>query len=727
MKKSRMISWLTDVFYVRPIVIVACLIVFADFIYVNYMFQYPTLNDRNGQKASIQGKIREKTYDEDGTVKSITIGQTMCYVNKLVDRDKIRIGDYVNLHGELYEFEPPMNVGEADLKKYYASKHVYFYCYADSVKIISHGKSAREWFLNARGKLSQKIMSTIRFEGGTVNTLLLGDKTYLPKERKDLYQRAGVAHFLVISGLHISAVGSFIYSMVKRTGVKRPAACMSSLLFLILYGILVGFSVSVIRAVIMFSVRLCADIFGEAYDMMNALAFAAIFTVIVNPLCLFDSAFVYSYVTVFTISLYLTYIQVVPFRRKGLLRFLRESLRIPFVLLLFVMPVTLRLSYEYSLFSVIINAVLAPMAAPILLLGFLCLFFSVFGWIGAANFFDFLLHAVLTILDKLCLAAAHLPAFTLMRRPTALEIVLYYFFLGLYFLYLRKDGSTFAKIFLIINMLYFLGNSAFYSPSVSMLYVGQGECVVIKTGANTAVISDCGSTSEKEIAHYLVVPFLKASGVKRIQTVFVSHSDSDHSGAVGELITEAENAGIRIDSITFPSIPSGKEEFKDIMVEAKKHAVGLYSIKAGATVKYGAFSFKCLSPSKDNLFYDSNADSLVLLSKTGPFDILFTGDITKDTEELLIPKLKRNDIEVLKVAHHGSKTATSEPFLKYIRPQVAIASAGINNVYHHPSEETVILFRKKKIPFFVTKECGEIDIFYNPFSSKKVYVRTISK
>ncbi|MBR6004269.1 MAG: ComEC/Rec2 family competence protein, partial [Lachnospiraceae bacterium] len=224
--------------------------------------------NQNGQQTYISGTVRDKAFDEGGKLKSITVGDTICYVNN----SDIKIGSFVKLSGKVYPMESAMNRGGFDHKKYYASKRIRYRFNVDKVISIKPGKSSiRELYFKERNKLACLVNANCPYEAGTISTLLLGDKSNLSEDRKELFKDVGISHFLVISGLHISIIGSLIFRGLKKLGIKRSVSCFLSMLIIFNYGLLVGFSISVIRAVTMYFLRLLSYILKHSYDMLSAI------------------------------------------------------------------------------------------------------------------------------------------------------------------------------------------------------------------------------------------------------------------------------------------------------------------------------------------------------------------------------------------------------------------------------------------------------------------------
>ena len=211
MKRLKILSRFIDAVTVRPLVAGALAVLILDLIYVNYMFRAPSLNasaDRHADPgksaitATFSGRVEDKKYDATGKVTSIVVGKILCYVNHTPDASIPPIDSYVTVRGKAEMIDGAMNPGEFDKKSYYGAKGIFYECSVESIETVRvPGIPVREAFLGLRHRLSDRILKFFVLEGGTVNTLLCGDKTTLDKERKNLYTSVGVGHFLVISGV----------------------------------------------------------------------------------------------------------------------------------------------------------------------------------------------------------------------------------------------------------------------------------------------------------------------------------------------------------------------------------------------------------------------------------------------------------------------------------------------------------------------------------------------
>ncbi len=722
MKRLKIISLFTEFVSVRPIVAAAAILFVLDFIYVNYIYKYPDPVFKNPSEKTmeVEGKIRGMNYDKEGNLYAVIVDEYLCYVNYASEgvRDRLSYGDTVYISGSGDAIESPMNPGEFDRRRYYAADHVFFSMNAKDIKLLKHrAVSVRNVLTRGREYVKEKVLKFCPVSAGTINAILLSEKNDLDEYRKSIYRYAGIGHFLVISGLHISALGSFVYLSLRKGKLSIKASGTVALTVLFLYGAFVEFSVSVVRAIIMFTVRLVADMTGNSYDMMNAVGFSSVVSILMNPFWIMNTGFVYSYATVTIISVYIT-CTLRNTVSEGFLGNIRNLVKLPIILFVFMLPINLLLSYESSLSSVITNSILMPLSAPLLLAAFLACISSVAGFDFCASAFDFAVSALLKLFDGLCVFFSGIRLLAFLGRPMLFKVILFY---GISFYILvngRKIGRG-IKFFIILCLIQFLSGRIFY-PNVSMLCVGQGDCSVIRTGKRSAVVIDCGSSDKADVAGKILVPYLKYNGIDTIDALFISHSDMDHCGGASYILSGAYSnsnvfTGIKVKRLIIPYV--GESEDNHILFNLSKEAqvagIEAYRIKAGDIIDINDWKFFCAWPDVERLSGDSNEDSMMLLASYGDFDVLFTGDAPKEKELCALAYLSdinRNPVEVLKVSHHGSKTASSQDFLDAIGAKTATISAGRNNRYGHPHKETLNNLKKVGYEIFRTDSSGLISI-----------------
>ena len=229
--------------------------------------------------------------------------------------------------------------------------------------------------------------------------------------------------------------------------------------------------------------------------------------------------------------------------------------------------------------------------------------------------------------------------------------------------------------------------------------VGQGDCFVADTDAGL-IVSDGGSSSVEKVGRYRILPYIKYLGYQKIKIALISHMDSDHYSGLYELLEMG-----KIEYLGLPDIKMDSAMEKVIKMANEKNTKIFYLSK-GRKIKTRDSNLEVLHPpSQTDL--EKNAASLVFQGKILGHRLLLTGDVEKEGEEELLSQGLRH-VEILKVAHHGSKNSTKEEFLKKVMPDQAIISCGENNRYGHPHKETIHRLEKNKTKILRTDQSGAI-------------------
>ena len=681
----------------------------------------------------VQGKCAEKPADTKATE------NILCYLREGVPEPEI--GSLVILKGTLKNFQQPTNPGQFNAPFYYQILRISFRLDRAEIQVKTDKYyKISEGLYQLRRKAGSKMDALLpEQEASVMKTMLLGEKGILDEEIKGLYQRNGIAHILAISGLHISMIGMGFYQLLRKAGLKIKTSAILASIVIILYGMMTGFAVSAIRAIVMFLLQMLAQILGRTYDRITALAVAAVLVLVEQPLYIFHSGFQFSFLCVLGISLILPVLGNV---RKG--RKLLEGIAMMAVTL----PVYLGVFYQIPVYSMFLNFIVLPMMSILMGAGIVMVLAS-FMWTGLGIPAAWLITGILMVYEKLALFTERLPNhYWTPGCPAKWQLAVYVAVLIVVaalgrtrrktVLYqkdcIHRRGkcekwiSTYGIPVGICWGLILLGVVILawhFRPElqVTVLDVGQGDCIFLQTEDGTSYLTDGGSSSVSKVGKYRMIPFLKYQGASQIKAVFVSHADSDHCNGIAELLEQAELEGIMVDNLVLPDLAdecrsSGYEELVDL---AGQNEVTVQFLHEGQQFQDGELLFQCLHPSKGYRAEDLNETSMVLLVTYKEFSMLLTGDVQGAGEEHLTQELKawkgpgvtdhaETELTILKVAHHGSKNSTSEEFLEAANPKLAIISCGEGNRYGHPHEETLERLEKADIPRFCTKDYGAITV-----------------
>lgn len=720
----------------------------------------------DGDEVTLSGRVYKKTEKSGYQLlylkeNSIEYHQHSLRESKVIvyeqSKSKIKIGDILEIDGEIATFEQARNPGNFDQKKYYQRQGVSVGVWAD--RTVVKAGNERTWAEELKENLYQfRKAWKLRLydamgerEAGVLSAMLLGDKEQLDGDIKELYQVSGIGHILAISGLHLSLIGIGIYKLVRRISGSYPVGGGFGIAFLALYVLMIGETVSVCRAFIMLLFRIGADITGRSYDGVTALSAAALVVLLRSPLSVYDAGFWLSFGAV--TALYLV--------QPAFLELPLQSFWASVSIQLVILPVLLHSYYAIPTYSMFLNLLVLPLMS-VILVGAVAGSVLIFAPFGIGNIVLRAVSAVLLLYEKLCDFAVGLPLAQIVTgKPERWQIAVYYAALAsALWVYRRIRKGTVKKckenlqsreknsqlrkrnpqlggrllpvaIFSvgILLFIYPVGRSG--KLTITMLDVGQGDCLFVRGPTGDTYLIDGGSSDVKNVAKYRIEPFLKSQGVKELDYVFVSHGDADHINAVAEML-ERKKVGIGIKTLVLPTQSVWDEALTNLAVSADERHVHVAAAEPGQKVTEEKLSLTCMLPcgdadedtnenvsenvSKEKLdLVDTeigNASSMVLKLSYGTFDMLFTGDLEGGGEENLKALLEESEsqVEVLKVAHHGSKNSTSEEFLELLKPQAALISAGQKNRYGHPHEETLERLKEAGSEVYCTSGSGAVTI-----------------
>ncbi len=672
------------------------------------------------------------------------------------DYDKIsdcgvNIGSTVKIRGKINVYNKASNPGEFDMRRFYISKGYLFSAYScEIVSCDSHKNVIADTSYRISSKIGGLIDRSLNTkDAGMMKAILLADKTDLDKETKDLYKDAGAGHLLAISGLHISMFAAITLFLLKKTPLSFKASYVITVFILFLYGYLIGFSASALRATVMFAILCIGKMFNKSYDSLNSMAVALLVTIMIKPLYVLQNGFLMSYLAIISIAVVLPIFAVIGKKAKGVISTLSISTSVTMTTL----PVVVNSYYKIPLYAPLINIVLVPGMTVLLMLGISCiclraiiessifinickLLFAgsllspdlyIFLLSGKFNIFAIGIHLFLEIYEWLMKTELTLPKAVITTGARGIaRCLIYEFILLLSAFIIRKIKlSLWRKDKLINNrirqspaynptieirsirkkrVLLFAGSTAvlvlniaafliyWRKDKIEFLDVGQGLCVCVQYKGNVYCY-DGGSTDRKNIDEYVLSPYFAYYGIDSVDAWFISHEDADHTSGIKGLLADGSEGKITIKEIIVPK--TLEEKFFTITTLAEEAGTEvIYSSTGDVFISDDGISFTILSPDADFPPEDSNACSLVVLMQTKEERVLFMGDADIRAEEKAL-SFMRGPIDILQVAHHGSANNTnSEYFLFTLKPRISVISCGFDNQYGHPHKETLEALEK---------------------------------
>ena len=614
------------------------------------------------------------------------------------------IGCELSLYGTIYQVTPADNPGQFDGESYYQSKGILYTFQTETVLYTKGEYFFREKIVNLKEAFGKSLDNIYgERDAGVLKAVLLGDKSSLREQDELLYQKNGISHLLAISGLHISMIGISMYRFLRKCRLTFLEAGIPSGILLFIYGIMTGFGISTIRAVCMFLVLIFADILGRTYDMASAMALAAIIVLLRNPLQARQAGFLLSFGAILGICFVYPILQSV-FEPK---RKFSKTILFSISLSLVTFPITVHFFFEYPLYSIVLNFIVIPCMPMVMGAGGIGMMLGMVSVI-AGKVVGFPAHLVLSLYERLGEWFVSFPYSVIsLGREKPWQLMLYYAILLAVLLGLwygrRKFFVCLLPMALLVVTLRF--HSGFEFAALS---VGQGGCLYMRLPDGTICLVDGGSTSEKNIGKYRILPYLKYCGAAEIDYIFLTHLDEDHMSGIRELLeVYGTLEGVRIDTIFFPAISNPDEKYMEMWTLAEEKGVSVRMIGAADKLKGNGYELECLYPIKGAYSEDKNDSSIVLQLTFQEFSMLLTGDMGFDGERELLNRKCLENIDVWKVSHHGSKYSGGEDFLEVIRPNLSLISVGRNS-YGHPSRELMDRLKSVGSQVETTLESGAL-------------------
>ena len=701
----------------------------------------------------------------------------LVYINPDEIKKKINIGNVIQVEGEASFFERARNPGNFDQRSYYQKQGIHVLVWAESLSVRSEQTDRiREFLSGLRARWKGMLTECLgEYYGNTMSAILLGEKSGLDAEMKKMYQKNGIGHLLAISGLHMSFIGMGVYGALRRIGLGFVPAGLLGGGVLVLYTLMIGAGVSSLRALIMFLVRIGADMTGRDYDLPTSLSLAAAVICAWQPLYITDTGFQLSFGAILGIWL-LNPVFTEMFRcgqmfrcgredRGGkvssvfcALKKLLESVSSSLAVNLFLSGPLLYFYFEVPPYSVILNILVIPVMPLAMGAGL--------GGLAAGMILPSaggavlqVCRAVLWLYDMACGAAGKLPGSRIVTgKPGLAWLAVYYavtasvcavFFRmaearrkkeredtnggervirpeqrqgggskrngraqpvpGYITLTMRLSGAALLA-FAAVMVLLCRGSYTWKSGTeVTVLDVGQGDGIHIRGPEGENFFIDGGSSDVSSVGTYRIKPYLLSSAVEELDYVFLTHGDEDHINGMAELLEDQE-LGVRIRNLVLPPEEYLDEKLAGIGHTAARNGTRVVTIEAGQSLRNGDTDLEitCLGPECGTGMGPGNGASLVLGARYGAFGMLLTGDVELEGEQSLVNSGRLGRYPVLKAAHHGSRNSGTEEFLQIVKPAVAVISAGIENRYGHPHEETLERLKNAGCVICSTQECGAV-------------------
>lgn len=548
---------------------------------------------------------------------------------------------------------------------------------------------------------------------GFLTAELTGDKSLLPESDYVAMQETGLAHIFAVSGLHCAFLVTLLSLLIPPT--HRRTLCAVASAVLVFYMLLTGLSPSVARACVMQLFLLSAPLFRRGSDPLTSLAAALTVILLVNPYAVGSVSLQLSFAATLGMvllsgRLYKSFTGWYRGRNRAVraaLSFLAANLAATLGALVFTAPLT---AYYFNILS-LVAPLAGLLAVPAAGYAFMSAFVSALlglVWTPLGHLAGY----VPLLLVKYILWVAHLllavPYHAVYFTNVYLRVWLLYVYAAFLGCAVTPDGKrkyALASALTVLTLAACLWLNSHWQQygafRAAVLDVGQGESVALCSGSEAALV-DCGSSNSYVDAGSVAADALQSAGIRRLSAVIVTHYHADHTNGLTEVLTR-----LPVDILYLPDI---EDEYgvRDRLISLAAHqGADVVFVTEPTRIALGEAALTVYPPLLTT--GDLNEQGLTALATAGDFDLLITGDMAGQTEQLLAQTYPLPNVEVLVVSHHGSRYSSDESFLRAITPDNAVISVG-DNRYGHPAEETLRRLQAVGATVWRTDQQGSIRI-----------------
>lgn len=669
-----------------------------------------------------------------------TQGRALVRVNGYLDG--LSYGDSVNM---LATFKRPgsiSNPGVFDYDWYLKRKGIHVVAKVNDKRLVIKSPSDSSRFVfgilnfteGLRVKVNKFIDEGSYKEPELLKALTTGTKKGMDSNVRETFIVTGTIHLLAISGLHVGLVAALFYGLMmfafKRFGNMalrydiHRMALIATALMIVFYCLLAGYSIPTIRASLMAIAVIAALLIGRASDVYNLLIVAAFAILIFSPGALWSLSFILTFTAVLSI-VYMTprlgeifkvdEIDKIKITRAD--NFIKRFEQFLFVNISATIGTMAVIAWGFnrvSLISPVANIFAVPMVAVLVVP--LCLLSSISVLLNIEPMAHLFFHIADIILQINLAILEFLSAFSFasiyVATPTLIELLCFYIILAAVF-YIRKNRLV--KITVYTALVIFTMSSLYYPLShkfndklkITYISVGQGDSTLIEFPGGKNMLIDGGPKYLRhgevtfDAGRQIIAPFLWKNKIKNIDFVVLSHNQADHNGGLGFIMEHFNTAEL---------IHSGRSDLSNFQKILKDKNITLTQLNvSGDPIEISGVTIRALWPDEHSS-YGVNDLSLVLDMSFGEKRFLFTGDISKEVELELLKKYPNLKTDVLKVAHHGSNTSSSEEFISSVNPKYAVISAGRNNTFGFPKAKVLKTLNENEIKVFRTDINGAVSV-----------------
>lgn len=499
-------------------------------------------------------------------------------------------------------------------------------------------------------------------------TVWLGERGGVHADTMERYTESGTAHIMAVSGVHLTIV-FVMAAAVLRMFMGRRWRVFTLLGIIVLFVMLTGARISVVRAAIMISVHLIGELFDRDPDPPTSLSIAALLILLHDPLALYQPGFQLSFLCVASLLLFgpgiAESISIVPHP-------FRFPVSASIAVQILPLPVAAAIFHVIPFLAPVINIIVVPLLGCFLwLIMFTVIAGSLLTELGII--FGAAAGVAFSAIDVLVTIISDWPPSRLYAGPPSIIAIALYYLGFVLFLNLRTSRhvrwgiAAACIVFAAVLWPQYPGQSF-----VAMLDVGHGDATVIRSPARKVVLIDGGDRSEYgDQGQRTVIPFLRTHGIGKIDIMIATHADRDHVGGLFEVVDTMEIGELWISAATV-----GGPWENALAALCEERGIPVRRVDSSVSVDLGGAILQTLHPPANwPDVYGDNDNAIVLRYEQEGVRVLLTADVEYAGESALL-RAGETEAEILKVPHHGSNTSSRAAFIEAVAPEIAIVSTG---------------------------------------------------
>lgn len=630
-----------------------------------------------------------------------------------VDVSDLRVGERVDAYGRLALPPPARNPGEFDTRRALRRRGVWGIVrvsYSGCLRVVPTAARPIDRWVRSLDRLRARIQSDLAAvltprTQGTAVALMIGDRSGLSHEQRRVFVTSGTMHMLAISGLHVGVLASMLNAVCRAFGTSRVLSVAGIVTAIAVYVVIVGSRPSVVRAAVLVSVLMLGRPWWRHAHVWHRLTLAAIGMLLWDPLVVFDIGAQLSYLAILGLSYAQMSLGLLARGRGGDLRstvvHLREQNRIHSVIgggwrylksytwayamiWLFTAPLAANAFHVLAPIGLVTNFVLIHAIGVILVFGFLIVVSALvhpdLARLPGAGL-EFGLDSVLSLVNWAArqqwghFDLGHLPLWWLLGHYGLLGLLLFKCW--------RCQRSRWGWVVLgwmFCGVLCVGWRTAPDELRCRFLDVGHGSAVLVELPSGHTLLYDCGSMQGGYRAAQTVHSVMREIGLRRLDTLIISHADIDHCNGVAVLLNRVSVGRIVVARSFWDR---NQRVVREVLAAAKEHNVAVVTVSAGWNLSGDPrAAVTILHPQAEWLSTSDNANSIVLQITCGGQRLLLPGDLEADGLAQLL-KLPSRSSAVLMALHHGSRSANTSLVADWARPAWVIVSSGRQVRFEH--------------------------------------------